>query len=61
VWVGVSFVFMGWLWWHLGGTGTDEAARALGHAKSLDLLTGYLVEKALAVAKPLRAPIRQSG
>lgn len=26
VWVGVSFVFMGWLWWHLGGTGTDEAA-----------------------------------
>ena len=19
VWVGVSFVFMGWLWWYLGG------------------------------------------
>ena len=49
VWVGVSFVFMGWLWWHLGGTGTDEAARTLANAKSLEFLTGYLIEKALAV------------
>ena len=49
VWVGVSFVFMGWLWWYLGGAGTDEAARALANAKSLEFLTGYLIEKALAV------------
>jgi tellurite resistance protein TerC len=49
VWVGVSFVFMGWLWWHLGGAGTDEAARSLANAKSLEFLTGYLIEKALAV------------
>ena len=49
VWVGVSFVFMGWLWWYLGGTGTDEAARALASARSLEFLTGYLIEKALAV------------
>ncbi|MBP6405272.1 MAG: TerC family protein [Proteobacteria bacterium] len=49
VWVGVSFVFMGWLWWYLGGTGTDEAARSLANAKSLEFLTGYLIEKALAV------------
>ena len=28
VWVGVSFVFMGWLWWHLGGTGTDAAGKS---------------------------------
>jgi tellurite resistance protein TerC len=49
VWVGVSFVFMGWLWWYLGGAGTDEAARSLANAKSLEFLTGYLIEKALAV------------
>jgi len=49
VWVGVSFAFMGWLWWYLGGTGTDEAARSLANAKSLEFLTGYLIEKALAV------------
>lgn len=28
VWVGVSLLFMGWLWWYLGGAGTDEAARS---------------------------------
>ena len=49
VWVGVSFVFMGWLWWYLGGAGTDEAARSVANAKSLEFLTGYLIEKALAV------------
>ncbi len=49
VWVGVSFVFMGWLWWYLGGAGTDEAALSLANAKSLEFLTGYLIEKALAV------------
>ncbi len=49
IWVGVSFVFMGWLWLHLGGAGTDEAARSLAHAKALEFLTGYLIEKALAV------------
>ena len=49
VWVSVSFVFMGWLWWHLGGAGADEAARSLANAKSLEFLTGYLIEKALAV------------
>jgi len=49
VWVGVSFVFMGWLWWYLGGAGTDEEARLLANAKSLEFLTGYLIEKALAV------------
>ncbi|HYN58890.1 MAG TPA: hypothetical protein VET87_04960 [Rubrivivax sp.] len=47
----MSFVFMGWLWWYLGGAGTDEAARSLANAKSLEFLTGYLIEKALAVDK----------
>jgi tellurite resistance protein TerC len=49
LWVMVSFVFVGWLWWYLGGTGTDAAARELANAKSLEFITGYLVEKALAV------------
>ncbi len=49
VWVGVSFVFMGWMWWYLGGAGTDAAAREVANAKSLEFLTGYLIEKALAV------------
>jgi tellurite resistance protein TerC len=49
VWVGVSFVFMGWLWWHLGGAGADAAARTLADTKALEFLTGYLIEKALAV------------
>ena len=40
---------MGWLWWQLGGAGTDEAAKALANAKALEFLTGYLIEKALAV------------
>ncbi|MGQ3051626.1 MAG: TerC family protein [Roseateles sp.] len=49
VWVGVSLLFVGWLWWHLGGAGTDEAARALANDKALEFFTGYLIEKALAV------------
>jgi tellurite resistance protein TerC len=49
VWVGVSFVFMGWLWWHLGGAGPEEAARTFANGKALEFLTGYLIEKALAV------------
>ena len=49
VWVAVSFVFVAWLWWYLGGTSADDAARALADAKALEFVTGYLVEKALAV------------
>jgi tellurite resistance protein TerC len=49
IWVAVSFLFVGWLWWYLGGLGTDLAARELADAKALEFITGYLVEKALAV------------
>ena len=49
IWVAVSFVFVGLLWWGLGGTGDDPAARELANAKGLEFITGYLVEKALAV------------
>jgi tellurite resistance protein TerC len=45
IWIAVSFVFCGWLWWHLGGTQDAEVA----DIKALEFVTGYLVEKALAV------------
>lgn len=49
VWVAVSFAFVGGLWWYLGGTGADAAERAVADAKALEFITGYLIEKALAV------------
>jgi tellurite resistance protein TerC len=49
VWVAVSFAFLGWMWWYLGGTGTDLAMRATANEKAVEFLTGYLIEKALAV------------
>jgi tellurite resistance protein TerC len=49
IWVAVSFLFVGWLWWFLGGVGSDPAAKDLADAKALEFITGYLVEKALAV------------
>jgi tellurite resistance protein TerC len=45
IWVGVSFVFVAWLWWYLGGLDGNP----LAEAKALEFVTGYLVEKALAV------------
>jgi tellurite resistance protein TerC len=48
-WIALSFVFVGWLWWYLGGAGVDLAARELAHTKSIEFITGYLIEKALAV------------
>ncbi|MGZ9030900.1 MAG: TerC/Alx family metal homeostasis membrane protein, partial [Burkholderiaceae bacterium] len=45
IWVGVSFAFLGWLWWYLDVNSTREIA----NAKGLEFLTGYLIEKALAV------------
>ena len=45
IWVAVSFVFVGWLWWYLGGPAGEPLART----KALEFITGYLVEKALAV------------
>lgn len=49
IWVAVSFLFVGWLWWFLGGMGSDPVAKELANAKALEFVTGYLVEKALAV------------
>ena len=48
LWVAVSAAFAGWLWWHLSSS-PDEAMRAAANTKLLEFVTGYLVEKALAV------------
>ncbi|MBP9711234.1 MAG: TerC family protein [Candidatus Pacebacteria bacterium] len=49
IWVALSFLFVGWLWWYLGGTGTDLVAREIANTKALEFITGYFIEKALAV------------
>ncbi len=45
VWVTVSFAFAGVLWWHLDGT----LGREVADQKTLEYITGYLIEKSLAV------------
>lgn len=45
IWVAVSLLFLGGLWWFLDASTSREVA----NAKALEFLTGYLIEKALAV------------
>ena len=46
VWVALSFLFNGLFWWAIkDSTGSTEIA----NTKSLEFLTGYLIEKSLAV------------
>ena len=46
IWVGLSFLFNGLLWWAVkDSTGSTD----LANQKSLEFLTGYLIEKSLAV------------
>lgn len=45
VWVSVAFLFAGALWWHLDHTAT----RAIANETTLEFITGYLIEKSLAV------------
>ena len=45
VWIVVSLVFCAWFWWYLDGRFPREAA----NEKALEYLTGYLIEKSLAV------------
>jgi len=44
-WVSVALLFAAGLWWHLDGT----FGRAIATEKAVAFLTGYLVEKSLAV------------
>ena len=45
IWVSVSFLFAGVLWWYLDGV----AGREIANQKTLEYITGYLIEKSLAV------------
>jgi len=45
VWVTLSFLFAAALWWYLDG----HAGREVANQKSLEFITGYLIEKSLAV------------
>ena len=46
VWVALSLMFNGLLWWAVRDT---TGSTALANEKSLEFLTGYLIEKSLAV------------
>jgi len=45
VWVAAAAVFAAWLWWYVAGT----AGRAVANEKTTEFVTGYLIEKSLAV------------
>ena len=45
IWVSVSFMFAAVLWWHLDGS----VGREVANQKSLEFVTGYLIEKSLAI------------
>jgi tellurite resistance protein TerC len=45
IWIVLAMLFNGWLWWHQGGMAGNPAANQY----ALEFLTGYLVEKSLAV------------
>ncbi|EGF93489.1 integral membrane protein TerC family protein [Asticcacaulis biprosthecium C19] len=49
IWIAASMAFMAFLWWRMGGGSGDAALEAFAQHKALEFLTGYLVEKALAV------------
>ena len=46
VWIALSFLFNGLFWWAIKDT---TGSTALADTKSLEFLTGYLIEKSLAV------------
>lgn len=45
IWIALALVFAGVLWWWLG----VEHGREIADAKTIEYLTGYLIEKSLAV------------
>lgn len=46
IWIALSFLFNGLFWWAIMDT---TGSSALANTKSLEFLTGYLIEKSLAV------------
>ena len=45
VWIAVTLAFAGGLWWHLDAS----LGREVANTRALEFITGYLIEKALAV------------
>jgi len=45
IWVALSLAFNGLLWWAFA----QDQGQAIAHTKALEFLTGYLIEKSLAV------------
>jgi tellurite resistance protein TerC len=45
VWIAIALSFGAWFWWYLDG----HFGREIANAKGLEYLTGYLIEKSLAV------------
>ncbi|HWI80678.1 TerC family protein [Ramlibacter sp.] len=45
VWIAIALAFCGWFWWYLDARFPREVA----NQKALEYLTGYLIEKSLAV------------
>lgn len=45
LWIAVTLLFAGGLWWHLAGS----VGREIADSKALEFITGYLIEKSLAV------------
>lgn len=45
VWIAIALTFSGWLWWYLDG----RFGREVANEETLEYLTGYLIEKSLAV------------
>jgi tellurite resistance protein TerC len=45
VWIAIALAFCSWFWWYLDG----RFGRELANEKALEYLTGYLIEKSLAV------------
>jgi tellurite resistance protein TerC len=45
VWIAIALAFCAWFWWYLDG----RLGRELANEKALGYLTGYLIEKSLAV------------
>lgn len=46
VWIGLSFLFNAFFWWAVKDT---TGSNAIANEKALEFLTGYLIEKSLAV------------
>jgi hypothetical protein len=45
VWVAMALIFCAGLWWYLD----DTVGRAIANQRAIEFLTGYLIEKSLAV------------